>query len=128
MPNLDVSDIVADPDFAEFLTVNRIAVANGTNGRPSRTVTTISPAPVGVVTPKSGEKLERSADAQFRPNVIVVHTQFRLRSAAPGYDPDQVIWNGDPYVVTSVDNLSHFGAGFIVAECSSIDSIDQAPQ
>lgn len=125
MPNLDVSDILLDPDFCEQLTVQRRAITM-TKGRATTTSTTISPAPYGVVFSITGDLL-RASDQQNMPATIVVHTPFRLRGASPGYEPDLVIWNGDNYAVTALDNFSRYGSGFVAATCTAQDSVDNAP-
>lgn len=125
MPDLDVSDILLDPDFCEALTIIRRAITL-VKGRQQTTPQTISPAPFGVVTSLSGE-LIRVADQQNMPTTIVVHTPFRLRGVSVGFEPDLVVWNGDNYVATAVDNYSHFGGGFIAATCTSQNSQDNPP-
>lgn len=132
MPDIDMTDVILDPDFAELLTVKR-RTATMTKGRPVFTTTTVSPAPVGVVLPQSDAPLQRGPDQQNLPRLYQVHTPFRLRSAskdpATGADlpPDLLIWNGDTLLVNKVHDFSHFGAGFIQADCSSTDPIDNEP-
>lgn len=125
MPDLDVSDLLLDPDFCEQLSVQRRQITM-VKGRSTTTPVTISPAPYGVVFSITGG-LIRAGDQQNMPATIVVHTPFRLRGASPGYEPDLVIWNGDNYAVTAIDNFSKYGAGFVAATCTSQDSIDNAP-
>lgn len=127
MPNLDVSDVILDPMFAELLTIKRRTQVVGTNGRAQRTQTIITPKPAGVVTSEANENLKRMDFGQYRPNTIRVHTPFRLSGPAPGKEADVVTWNGDDYIVVQVDNYSHFGRGFISAACASMSPIDEAP-
>jgi galactose-6-phosphate isomerase len=132
MPDLDVTDIILDPDFCETLIVKR-REENLVKGRSTLTVTVIDPAPVGVVLPVDDQPLVRGPDQQNLPRLLEVHTPFRLRGAAkdPGtgkqYQPDIITWNGDDFVVNKVQDYSRFGQGFIQADCSSVDSIDNAP-
>jgi galactose-6-phosphate isomerase len=127
MPDLDVSDVLLDPDFCETLTITRRPFTM-VKGIATVTPTTISPAPVGVVYSISGDLIRQGADQQNLPNTIIVHTPFRLRGPAQGFLPDIVVWNGDNFAVTSVDNFSHFGSGFVSAICTSQDSVDNPPQ
>lgn len=131
MPDLDVTDILSDPDFCETLTIKRRAQTVGTNGRASTTTTTISPPPVGVVQPVSDQPLVRGPDQQNLPRLLEVHTPFRLRSASRSggvtYQPDILVWNGDDYIVNKVQDWSRYGAGWVQADCSSIASTDAAP-
>lgn len=132
MPLLDVSDILLDPDIVETLTIQRRQANVGSNGRATKTVTTITPAPVGSVQPQDAGDLERGSDQQNLPKEIQVITQFRLRGASQDgqgneYQPDLIVWQGDSYQVDSIEPWTAYGAGWVVAKCSSIDSLDQAP-
>lgn len=127
MPDLDVSEVLLDPDFAETLTVMRRTEAISGHGRATITEVEVSPAPVGVVIPQNDAPVQRGPDQQTLPSLLQVHTPFRLRSVAPGVQPDVVIWNGDRYVVNKVYNFSHYGRGFIAADCSSQDLADNPP-
>jgi hypothetical protein len=133
MPLLDVSDIILDPDFCEFLTVYRREEVVDTKGRATVTPVLITPAPIGVVEPQDDLPLQRGPDQQNLPQLLEVHSQFRLRSASndpstgKNYQPDVIVWNGDQFLVNRVMNWSKFGKGFIRAQCSSVDPIDDVP-
>lgn len=132
MPELDVTDVLLDPLFCEQLTVRR-RTQTLVKGRTTVTPTTVSPAPVGVVLPQNDAPLQRGPDQQHLPRLLQVHTPFRLRSAsnkADGtveYQPDLIIWNGDTFVVNKVQDFSRYGSGWIQADCSSTDAIDNEP-
>lgn len=126
MPDLDVDDIMLDPDFCEPLTVKRRAEVL-VKGRPTGSATTISPAPFGVVIAQDDSPMIRGPDQQSLPQLIEVHTPFRLRGASTGYQPDLVTWNGADYVVNKVMNFSKYGQGFIKAQCSSVASTEPPP-
>lgn len=126
MPDLDVSDLLLDPDFAGFLTIQRRAEVL-VKGRPSGTPGTISPQPVGVIIPQNDSPMVRGPDQQNLPRLIQVHTPFRLRGASTGYEPDLVIYLGAPYVVNKVQDFSPYGAGFIQADCSSQAATEPPP-
>lgn len=126
MPLINVTDILLDSDFCELLTVQRRAESL-VKGRSTLAVTTISPAPVGVVIPQNDSPMVRGPDQQNLPQLIQVHTPFRLRGASTGYQPDLIVWNGASYVVNKVQNFSHYGGGFIQADCSSMASTEPPP-
>lgn len=116
MPDLDVSDILLDPDFVEQITVNRIAQTTTTGGIVTPTTTVFTP--YAVVTQGSMRDLRREPDYELADAVITVHTRaFRLIGPQPGLEPDVVVWGGDSYVVKKSYNWSHYGAGFTAAEC-----------
>lgn len=133
MPFLDVSDVTMDPDFAEQLVIYRRAQVINTKGRPTITPVLITPAPIGVVLAQDDLPLQRGTDQQNLPQLLEVHTPFRLRSASKDpaggqlYLPDVLIWNSTTFLINRVYNFSHFGFGFIRAACSSTDAIDGIP-
>lgn len=127
MPDLDVSDVLLDPDFAQALTIKRRTETVGTNGRSSVVFTTVSPAPYGVILPQNDAPLVRGPDQQHLPALISVHTPYRLRSVAPGAQPDIVVWNGADYVVDKVYPFGDFGSGFVAAECSLMTHVGPGP-
>ena len=116
MPDLDVSDILLDPDFAETITVNRTTQVVSSLGVVSNTITAYSK--VAVVTIGPLHDVLRTPDYELANNIITVHIRgFRLIGPEPGYQPDVVVWGGDNYVVKKSYNWSHYGAGFTAAEC-----------
>lgn len=133
MPALDVSDITLDPDFAEALTLYRREQVISSKGRVTPTLVLVTPTPYGVVLAQDDLPLQRGPDQQNLPQLLEVHTPFRIRSAtkdpATGkiYQPDVLVWNGDNFLCTRTYNFSHFGRGFIRAVFASTDAIDNIP-
>lgn len=132
MPDIDVTDLLSDPDFAERLIVmRRLQVIDPVTGISSAQSSLIAPSPLGVVIPQADLPIQRGPDQQALPRLIEVHTKFRLRSASIEnsitYLPDFIVWNGDNFYVNRVYDYSHFGRGFIQADCSSQPTIAQAP-
>ena len=116
MPDLDVSDILLDPDFAEQITVNRITNVTGTDGRVIANTTVFTP--IAVVTQGDPKGVVRTDTSEIGNAKITVHTRaFRIIGPQPGLQPDVVVWGGDSYVCIKSYNWSHFGAGFTMAEC-----------
>lgn len=136
MPLLDVSDLLSDPDLCEPLTIIRREQKINDLGRAVLLQTTISPAPYGSIQSKDtaigGNQLERQPEGQYRAAAFDVYTQFALRGPAvdgcgQDWQPDVIMFNGDPYVVTLINDYTHFGAGYVHAEIASMSQIDQAP-
>lgn len=125
MPTLDVTEVLTDPLFAETLTVQRRSITMLDNGRQQLNTTTFNP--IGVVTSEASADLVRRDAGEYRPHQIRVHTKFRLRGPSPDYQPDVVVWNGDPHVIVQLHDYSHFGAGYISALCESMSGTDQPP-
>lgn len=123
MPGLDVTEILLDQDFCELVTVRRRHETISDHGR--SVVDSVDIPIYAVVTAGSQPDMQRLADGQEQPNLITVHTtQIRLVGPATGNQPDVVIWRDRNFVVTKTYDYSHFGAGFVAAECSSMDYLD----
>lgn len=139
MPLLDVSELMSDPLFVETFDVIRRQETVDDKGRVV-IVPELFEGVVGSVQPKDtaigGNIITQGEDASLRGANFNVYTSFRLRSVskdvAPAPDgtrflPDVIVWNGDHLLVALINDYSHYGAGFIHAECASIDAVDYAP-
>jgi len=120
-PNLDVSDILTDPDFVTLnLTVKRSSQAIGPGGLAVNTPKTWPFS--GVVTIADGRRLNRSPEAERITSGIMVTTRERLQTgrivAGVAYTADQVCWLGNWYTVLDVDSYSTYGRGFVEALCA----------
>lgn len=117
MALLDFSEVIMDPDLTSgFSVIQRVETVNPLNGRSTTTSTQIDGL-VGVITNGAPGTNGRSAEAQMSSRVIGVITQFRLRAAADGVQPDVVLHLGSRFTVKQVDPWTHFGSGFVVATC-----------
>lgn len=132
MPQIDVSDVTLDPEIAgeRFSVVRRAEVVNdfGESVVVSRTY----PRVPGSVTPTAPNSLAREEAYQTQQKTIQVIARFRLRGVARDgagakFQPDLILWRGDAYLVTTVDDYSQYGAGFVRADCASTDYEDVAP-
>jgi len=131
MPGIDVSYVLRDQMIAgeRFQVVRRQETVNSLG---ISTVKEITLPALGSITPTGDNSLVRAEGYQQQAKTIRVITNFRLRGATIGqnganYQPDIVLWNGSRFVVRTVDDYSQYGAGMIVAECSSIELTDPAP-
>lgn len=116
MALLDVTDVLLDPDFMDSMTYLRNAQVVGTNGVAS--ITAPVPAPMyGVVTSRDGDSLKRGPDGEYNDDTITIHTMTRLISGEDDNTADIVIWKGKQYTVEHVNDYSHFGQGFVAADC-----------
>jgi hypothetical protein len=119
MARLDVTDILTDPDFMDAgLVCERSLQVVGNNGVAVNTTKTTKF--IGVVTSDSGDILERMPGVERIKGSISIHTKFLLNDGAPGQTADVVRWRGRRYTVSNVNDYSHFGRGFIVANCDLI--------
>lgn len=115
MANLDVSDVLIDPDFMDALICHRNAVVVGSNGR-NQTQSTSTPF-YGVVTTNSGLNMDRREDGTIIKGAINIHTQFALLSGDSGHKADEIEWKGKRYIVSQILDNQHYGAGFVKAIC-----------
>lgn len=124
MADLDVTDILLDPDFADFIWIERRHETIDNHGRSQTTMQRIQ---IAAVLFNLSNELVTNPDERHLPDVVEVHTPFRLRGPAPGYQPDYVLIGQDRYIVDSTNNYSRFGQGFIMASCSAVQSMDAPP-
>ncbi|WP_429498953.1 hypothetical protein ACQUFY_08500 [Robbsia andropogonis] len=116
MADLDVSDVLLDPDFADRLTVTRNVQTVDQHGRAS--VSEEETSILGVVTADKARERAMAAAGVFIKGSILVHTTFQLTDgSAPDTDSDVVTWRSKQYTVVQVSDYSHFGAGFVSASC-----------
>lgn len=115
MPFLDVSDVLADPLFADTLTLYRTTETVGSNGRTSVTQATSTFS--AVVTSANGKELERLPEADRVKGGIIVHTVTRLVNGGGNLAPDEILYLGDRYTVVSLNDYSRYGVGFVAALC-----------
>lgn len=131
MPGIDVTGILLDPDIAgtPFTVIRRSEIVSnfGLSTVRSKSIPNVR----GSVQPTGENSLVREAAFDVQAKTIKVITTFRLRGvstqAGANYKPDLILWNGDYYEVRVINDYSQFGGGFIDAECTSIDYVDQAP-
>lgn len=119
MADLDVSEILLDPDFMdEGLICKRGTQTVGEDGMAvtARQSTTFA----GAVSPDKGDFLERFAEGERKKGSIKIHTVFPLTGGTSDITADIVSWRGRDYTVARVDDYGHFGAGFVCAYCDLI--------
>ncbi len=110
---IDISDIVADPDFATTFSVVHAAETINAHGRSvSNPVTTHGVT--GTVIPDK-ESFKRLPDGTRQTGAITVYTTHRLASGEAGGVADIVICGGVSYTVMAVADFSRFGV--IEASC-----------
>lgn len=131
MPQLDVSEGLGDSLMSgeKFTVIRRQQVVNNFG---ETTTQTQNFQVRGSITPARSELMREEA-FQTQTKIIRVITSFRLRflSEKVGgiqYQPDVVLWNGNHYLVRTLDDYSRYGQGFVQAECSSIDFVDNPPK
>ncbi len=116
MARLDVTDILADPDFMDTgLVCERSVQTIGNNGLAVNVLRQMRFS--AVVTSDKGDILERIAQGERIVGSILIHSRFPLMDGKAGYTADVVQWRGRRYTVSQVNDYSHFGRGFVCATC-----------
>ena len=116
MPDLDVTDILFDPDFCDTsLVVKRRSMAVDENGFGKNTV--VSSPFAGVVTVDRSLESRLLAGGRVVDGAILIVTTERLTQGQTGRDADIVTYQGRDYRVSFVDPYTAYGAGFVQAHC-----------
>jgi hypothetical protein len=123
MPDLDVSDILGDPDIAgELITVVRNTRATNVKGRGVDTPTTFTT--YGNVQPASGRQIQTLPEAMRQSASISVTVPVRLIGLKAGTAPDIITWDSNQYRVMSVQPYGNYGAGYWAAVCTMLDLVE----
>lgn len=130
MPLIDVNDVILDADVAgeAFVVIRREEIIE--QGL-AKTIPTEAQA-YGNIQPAGDNELMREADFDTQTQSIDVYTPYRLRGAgqdAAGvpYKPDLILWQGDTYIVQTVEEWTQYGRGYIKAHCTAENTQTVAP-
>ncbi|MGH1604150.1 head-tail adaptor [Yersinia proxima] len=116
MPNLDVTDVLFDPDFCDMsLRVKRNLQTVDADGFATNTVTEKGFA--GVVTVDRSLESRRMMSGNVIGGAILIVTVERLTQGQTGRDADIVTYQNRDYRVSFVDPYTAYGAGFVQAHC-----------
>ncbi|HHG9959575.1 TPA: head-tail adaptor [Yersinia enterocolitica] len=116
MPNLDVTDVLFDPDFCDMsLVVKRNIQTVDADGFATNEVTEKGFA--GVVTVDRSLESRRMMSGNIIGGAILIVTVERLTQGQTGRDADIVTYQNRDYRVTFVDPYTAYGAGFVQAHC-----------
>lgn len=116
MPNIDVTDVLFDPDFCDMsLVVKRNVQTVDVDGFATNTVTEKGFA--GVVTVDRSLESRRMMSGNVIGGAILIVTVERLTQGQTGRDADIVTYQNRDYRVTFVDPYTAYGAGFVQAHC-----------
>jgi hypothetical protein len=112
MANLDVTDLLADPDTCDPFQVIRRPSKIGTDGR----LTWTPQGPIdayGSLQPASGRTLQLRPDLANVDGVIEIWTTAALMTDSADYKADLIQWNCQTYVCMGpMESWQNFGYGF----------------
>ena len=119
MALIDVSELLSDPDFLNYgLVCERNLLEIGVDGVARKTTKLIKFN--AVVTPDTGEILDRTGEGERIKGRITIHTSFRLLDGAEGGTADIVRWDSKRFTVSNISNNMNWGRGFVSASCDVI--------
>lgn len=113
MPDLDVTDLMTDPDLASQFRVIRSQETIDEHGRPQFTPRNY--VTYGSVQPASGRTLQLLPDLANVSGSIEIYTRFRLQENDGTFAADQVVWQNKTYLIMTVVDWSAFGRGWVRA-------------
>lgn len=119
MPNIDVTELLSDPDFCTTLQLGVRAQSIGSNGRASSD--SVWTEITAVVQPARGRDLVRTNGSSRGSGTIIVFSTMPLTVAAgPGgadgtLAADWLQYREQTYTVTSVEDWLEYGFGFVKA-------------
>jgi galactose-6-phosphate isomerase len=126
MANIDVTDLLDDPDFIDNFTVNRFRHIVDDNGRAVR-------ASIGAVTthgsvqPSGGRTMNLMPDMTTVNGSIEIWTKYRLEVASDTSYADIITWQNRHYEVRTVQPWTNYGKGFVHAICTMLEFLAPAP-
>jgi hypothetical protein len=119
MPDLDVSDLLSDPDIAgEAIDVTRTARTTSNTGRSVDTPTTFTT--YGNVQPASARSVQTLPEEMRETAAISVTVPVKLVGLKTSTSPDIITWDGNRYRVVSVMMYGNYGAGYWAATCTML--------
>ena len=114
MALIDVTDVLFDPDFADLVTVRRMAESVNGFGEGAATPTSFPNVPM-VITYQSPAEIIRKDDGTQTPRKASIVTTFALRAQSPGSRGDEIDVDGGTLTVTEILPFKRFGPGFCEA-------------
>jgi len=112
---IDVTDVLSDPDFVDPIQlVTRVPTVNG-YGENTLVETTLTS--VGSVQPASGRTLQRLPEALRVANVSSFWFKGEIIATAPSRYPSILVFRGKRYQVQVVFDWTNWGAGWCEGTC-----------
>ncbi len=116
MANLDITELLSDPDLCDcFQYVRRLEQVD-TKGRAQNN--RVIKKAYGSVQPASGQTLKLFPNLTNVSGSIEIWTKAPLQIATTTLQADLILWKNSTYIVAErLDDWQHFGAGFCHAVC-----------
>lgn len=122
MPDLDVTDILGDPDIGG----EPISIIRALRNVDIHGITVDAPyqiATYGNVQPASGEQLRQLPEEQRDEATISVFVPVMLIPLSRSNAPDLVVYDNQTYRVMIANNFGHYGQGYWHGICQLTDTV-----
>lgn len=115
MANIDVSDLLDDPDLSDTFQVVRTTITVGNDGVSTKVEQILTA--VGSVQPASGDTLALLPEASRVEGALEVWSRFAFQLADDTHEADRVLWRGRRALVIKRDDYGHYGSGYSHVTC-----------
>lgn len=115
MGQIDVSDVIADPDFAGPMSIVRRTPSVNSLGE--NVISEYTFATTGSIQSASASSLQRIPDALRAPNMKSFWVRGEIVTAGAGSYPDILVFNGKRFQVQNVFDWTNWGSGWSEGIC-----------
>lgn len=115
MANVDVTNLLSDPDFVDKIEV--ITRTPKVNSQGENKLSEDCLATIGSVQPATGRALQRLPEALRLENMSSFWFKGRIVASDPGLYPSILVFKGRRYQVKNVFDWSNFGQGYTEGLC-----------
>lgn len=111
MANIDVSELMADPDFVDPVEVIRNGVSVSLDGLTEATAQDMGTI-LASMQPASHKELMLLPEGQRVSGMLSCWTNFPLQEAREASEADIIVWKKQRYRVVKLSDWQHFGNGY----------------
>lgn len=115
MAQIDVSDLLLDPDFIDNLTLIHRTASVSSSGH--TVLVESSQVTVGSVQPANGQQIMRLPEALQSSDVRAFYIKAVIQSDGSAQYPDVILFQGGRYLIKQVEQWLNFGAGWNMGIC-----------
>lgn len=115
MGNVNVTEVLADPDFTD--PIQLVTRTSKINSKGENIISENVVKTYGSVQPASGKVINRLPEALRVVNVSSFWVLGKIIASEPGKYSSVLVFNGQRYQVQSVDDWSNWGAGWSEGTC-----------
>lgn len=116
MAQIDVSDLLLDPDFVDTVWLVHRSVVINSQGE--NVITDAAPVvTVGSVQPASNKQLQRLPEALRSSDVRAFYIKARILNDGSTTYPDIIVFNSRRFQVQSIEDWQNFGQGWSMGTC-----------